>query len=203
MQPAHCHKNCAMGNDILVLDPRVFPLDATPENVRLICDRHHGVGADGVCCGRLPGSAQFAMRYYNPDGSLAEMSGNGLRVFARYLRDQGYAAGGSFMIATGGRACQADILDQHGERIRIAMGRAAFKSEQFLTPAEDSEADIKLNAAACVAIRKGYCASPVTEEMPGGAAIVEADENWDVWLRGSVSPVFSGNFAPGFLEGLS
>ncbi len=283
MTAVHFHKYSALGNDILVLDPLCMPLVLTSQAVKRVCDRHNGIGADGICYGPLPGRTPLAMRYYNPDGSLAETSGNGLRVFARFLRDQKYAAGDSFTIATGGRTCQVDMLDPLGERVRIDMGRASFHSGQFPAPAAGDGMDIALRingealratcvsmgnphcvlvvdkldrqqvkrlgpaiethsafpqrsnvqwlsvlgrqriaieiwergagytlssgssacAAACVAILKGYCASPVTVEMPGGEAEVEADENWNVWLTGSVEAVFSGSFAPSFLESLS
>jgi diaminopimelate epimerase len=71
----------ALGNDMLVIDPAQFDLALTPARARLLCDRHFGVGADGICYGPLPDEpGPNAMRFLNPDGSEAEKSGNGLRI---------------------------------------------------------------------------------------------------------------------------
>jgi len=118
----------ALGNDYLVLDPRVQPLSLTPERIRAICDRHYGIGSDGVLIGPLPSaSANFALRIYNPDGSEAEKSGNGLRIFCRYLWDRTLVSGNPFSIETKGGIVQAEVLDS-GERIRIEMGKVSFQS---------------------------------------------------------------------------
>ena len=77
-----------LGNDYLVIDPTVGPLDLTPERIRFICDRHFGVGSDGLLYGPLvDASGRHRVQIFNPDGSEAEKSGNGLRIFARYLYD--------------------------------------------------------------------------------------------------------------------
>lgn len=107
MTPFHLAKYTALGNDMIVIDPIHCPVVMTPENVRLICDRHFGVGADGICYGPLPGDL-FIMRFFNPDGSEAERSGNGLRIFARYLWDVGYVIGPDFVMGMG-----ADIIPTH------------------------------------------------------------------------------------------
>lgn len=91
------HKYHALGNDYLILDPARQPAaladGLTPAQAVAICDRHRGVGSDGIVYGPLPGETRpghFACQIWNPDGSLAEVSGNGLRIFARYLLDGGY-----------------------------------------------------------------------------------------------------------------
>ena len=87
----------ALGNDMVVIDPAKFDLELTPTRIQLICDRHVGVGADGICYGPLPNIAQpLTMRFWNPDGNMAEKSGNGLRIFARYLWDAGYVGSITF-----------------------------------------------------------------------------------------------------------
>src|SRR5579875_539867 len=71
----------AAGNDFLVVldDKPSRPVALTPAEVRALCDRHRGVGADGVILGRLaPAPADLEMRLHNADGSEAEMSGNGI-----------------------------------------------------------------------------------------------------------------------------
>ncbi|MBE7532440.1 MAG: diaminopimelate epimerase [Ardenticatenaceae bacterium] len=106
--PFHLAKYTALGNDMIVIDPAHCPVALTPENVRLICDRHFGVGADGICYGPLSGNAPFIMRFFNPDGSEAERSGNGLRIFARYLWDADYVTSPDFMMGMG-----ADTIPTH------------------------------------------------------------------------------------------
>jgi len=76
--------NCA-GNDFVMIDNRLGDLQLAPEQIVKICDRHRGVGADGVLVlERATNGADFRMRYYNADGGEAEMCGNGARCFARY-----------------------------------------------------------------------------------------------------------------------
>ncbi|MEJ5198376.1 MAG: diaminopimelate decarboxylase, partial [Anaerolineae bacterium] len=92
----------ALGNDYLVLDPADWPAPPTAAQIRRLCDRHAGVGADGVLWGPLPAETPdmrgraFRLRLFNPDGSEFEKSGNGLRIFARYLWDGGRPAGPDF-----------------------------------------------------------------------------------------------------------
>ena len=79
----------ALGNDYLVIDPKDLPAPLTVDQIKLICHRNFGVGSDGILLGPLPSKkAAFALRIFNPDGSEAEKSGNGLRIFSRYLWDR-------------------------------------------------------------------------------------------------------------------
>ncbi len=80
------HKYHALGNDYIVLDPADFPewKEPTLAQIRVICHRNFGVGSDGILWGPLPtAKAAFGLRIFNPDGSEAEKSGNGLRIFSR------------------------------------------------------------------------------------------------------------------------
>src|SRR4051812_50193540 len=73
------------GNDFVMIDNRIGDLELGSEQIAKICDRHRGVGADGVLVlERAANGAGFRMRYYNADGGEAEMCGNGARCFARY-----------------------------------------------------------------------------------------------------------------------
>src|ERR1051325_4174857 len=79
----------ALGNDYLVIDPKDLPSPLTPEQNKTICHRNFGAGSDGILLGPLPSTkAHFGLRIFNPDASEAEKSGNGLRIFSRYLWDQ-------------------------------------------------------------------------------------------------------------------
>jgi diaminopimelate epimerase len=128
MATSYCiHKYQALGNDMLVIDPAQFELVLTPARVRLLCDRHFGIGADGICYGPLahePGPN--AMRFLNPDGSEAEKSGNGLRIFARYLWDAGTVNGRSYPITIQNQPIQAEVLDDKAHTIALEMGKLTF-----------------------------------------------------------------------------
>lgn len=119
----HFAKYSALGNDMIVIDPARCDIPLTPANIRLICDRHFGVGADGICYGPLAGTAVTtpALRFFNPDGSEAERSGNGLRIFARYVADAHYQAGSEFTLSMGGTFIPAQIDGKTGS-VTLLMG---------------------------------------------------------------------------------
>src|SRR5216117_4106794 len=108
-------KSHGLGNDYLVVDPERVTFPLTPEAVRLLCDRNMGVGSDGVLAVTPPQGADFAVRIFNPDGSEAEKSGNGLRIFAKFLYDHGYTRQERFTIDTMGGRVTAQL--------RVAEGR--------------------------------------------------------------------------------
>jgi diaminopimelate epimerase len=123
----------ALGNDYLVLDPRDQGSLTAPhaEQIKTICDRHYGVGSDGILFGPLPSSkASFALQIYNPDGSEAEKSGNGIRIFCRYLWDEKLVGGNVFSIETKGGVVQAQLLG-NGKLVRVEMGKVSFRSEDI------------------------------------------------------------------------
>jgi diaminopimelate epimerase len=128
----HFHKYQALGNDMVVIDPATFDLPLSPATIRLICDRHFGLGADGICYGPLPGEEQpRKMRFFNPDGSEAEKSGNGLRIFARYLWDREYVSSPDFDISIGGELVQVQVKDEAAQTITMTMGRLSFHSQEI------------------------------------------------------------------------
>lgn len=115
----------ALGNDYLVVEP-VIEMNA--EIARRLCDRHYGVGADGVLLGPLPSTtADYGLRIYNPDGSLAEKSGNGLRIFAHYLWDTGRVQEAPFSVQTAGGLVKIRVYPG-GSPVTVEMGRARFES---------------------------------------------------------------------------
>ena len=146
---ARFYKYQALGNDMLVLDPATFDLPLTPAACRLLCDRHFGLGADGICYGPLPGQAHpRLMRFINPDGSEAEKSGNGLRIFARYLWDRGYVGTPDFNISINGEAVQVRLRDKTGRAFTIDMGRLSFCSSEIPVsgpPREVVEEPLEIN----------------------------------------------------------
>jgi diaminopimelate epimerase len=119
----------ALGNDYLVADGRDrAPL--APDLVRRICDRHFGVGSDGILWHEAATDRGISLRIYNPDGSEAEKSGNGLRIFARYLFDRGLVGTEPFAVATPGGRVSCRILDG-GARVEVEMGRVSFSSRDI------------------------------------------------------------------------
>jgi diaminopimelate epimerase len=128
------HKYHALGNDYIVLDPRDFPSwqpAPTIEQIRVVCHRNFGVGSDGILWGPLPSQkSQFGLRIFNPDGSEAEKSGNGLRIFSRFLYDQGLVKEPNFTVEVpGGQVAVA--LKDNAQLISIAMGHVSFSSEKI------------------------------------------------------------------------
>jgi diaminopimelate epimerase len=92
----------ALGNDYLVITPQeADELDQHPEVIQRICHRHYGIGSDGILWGPVATqNAKFGLRIFNPDGSEAEKSGNGIRIFSRWLWDQGLVIDEPFEIWT-------------------------------------------------------------------------------------------------------
>jgi len=128
------NKYHALGNDYVVLDPRDYPAWATgpnPAQIRVICHRNFGIGSDGILWGPLPSTvSDFALRIFNPDGSEAEKSGNGLRIFSRYLWDLGLVKNTAFTIETPGGRVRSEIKHD-GRLITVAMGTVSFTSTQI------------------------------------------------------------------------
>lgn len=128
------HKYHALGNDYIVLNPADFP-DWKPAptvgQIRVVCHRNFGVGSDGILWGPLPSQqSEFGLRIFNPDGSEAEKSGNGLRIFSRFLWDQGLVRNPKFTVETPGGHVQSEIKEQ-GRLITVAMGAVSFDSARI------------------------------------------------------------------------
>ena len=125
------HKYHALGNDYIVLDPAEIGGLPSTEAVRRICHRNFGVGSDGILFGPSETSeADFGLRIFNPDGSEAEKSGNGLRIFARYLWDCGKVGSEAFTILTPGGVVEAKVSED-GTSVTIEMGRVSFDSTKI------------------------------------------------------------------------
>ena len=119
-----------LGNDYLVFDPNRNKLRLSPANVRLLCDRNFGVGADGVVEGPLLEDERISVRIWNSDGSMTENSGNGVRIFAKYLKDGGYVQKKNFAIHTQGGEASIHYLNEEGTRLKVSMGKVSFWSDE-------------------------------------------------------------------------
>ena len=125
------YKYQALGNDYIVIPASSAPNGLTEAQVIRICDRHYGVGSDGVLLGPLPtAEADFRLRLFNPDGGEFEKSGNGLRAFTRYLWDEGLVSGEPFTIMTPGGQVTAQVFE-NGRRVQLDMGRVSFDSRDI------------------------------------------------------------------------
>lgn len=133
-------KYTSQGNDYIVIDPNRVTLPMTPKNIRKICDRRIGIGADGILHGPHLKGENLGLFTYNADGSMCARSGNGLRIFSRYLIDHDY--------------CQSDIVcitllpakhpvEVHktsaGNQFVVNMGKYAFELKKNASAGERPE----------------------------------------------------------------
>ena len=158
------HKYHALGNDYIVLDPRDFPSwkpAPTVEQIRVVCHRNFGVGSDGILWGPLPSpQSEFGLRIFNPDGSEAEKSGNGLRIFSRFLWDQGLVKRPNFTVETPGGHVQVAIKDG-GKLLTIAMGSVSFDSAKIPVNVTGAPREV-LNEKITILDREfTYCAATI------------------------------------------
>ena len=127
----HFIKYHALGNDYIVLNPADFGNKLEPSKIKLICHRNYGVGSDGILFGPLEASeCDFALRIFNPDGSEAEKSGNGLRIFSRYLGDNGLVSDEPFTILTAGGMVRCQV-NKKARMVKVEMGKVSFDSSQI------------------------------------------------------------------------
>lgn len=126
MSPISFSKYHALGNDYLVLEPRDYSHVPDAAFTVRVCHRNFGLGSDGILYGPLPSTqAQFGLRIFNPDGSEAEKSGNGLRIFAKYLYDTGLVDSRPFTVETPGGVVTCEVRPG-GTWITVEMGRVSF-----------------------------------------------------------------------------
>jgi diaminopimelate epimerase len=149
----------ALGNDYLVVDPKELSAPLTVDQIRRICHRHFGVGSDGILLGPAPSKrAAFGLRIFNPDGSEAEKSGNGLRIFSRCLWDRKLVGPDEFTIETPGGVVKSTVLDQ-GRMVRVEMGQVSFWSDQI--PVAGPRREVLNEPIEVAGKRFNYCAATV------------------------------------------
>ena len=121
----------ALGNDYIVLDPADVRDIPEPERIAAVCRRNFGIGSDGILFGptRTPAGTP-ALRIFNPDGSEAEKSGNGLRIFARYLWEKGLIGTDPATVSTPGGEVVVKV-DPDGRSVAVEMGTVSFRSEDI------------------------------------------------------------------------
>jgi diaminopimelate epimerase len=121
----------ALGNDYVIVEADALPWELTPQRIRRLCEPHFGVGSDGVLVlSRAEDAPQVAqLRIFNPDGSEAELSGNGARQAALYLRRTGWTDEDEFSILTAAGEIRPTITSAN--TATLAMGRASVTSPDF------------------------------------------------------------------------
>jgi len=174
----HFSKYHGLGNDYLVIDPKLVDVKLTPDAIRLICHRNFGVGSDGILYGPLGPSTVLRagsknlpqVRIFNPDGSEAEKSGNGLRIFAKYLFENKYVRTKKFKIKTLGGIVDVNILDDTANNIRINMGKVTFVSTEIPVAGNKREVvneTLVVNkvkySVTCASIGNPHCIIPMAE----------------------------------------
>lgn len=132
-----------LGNDYVVLDDSNINFELTEERIIRICDYHFGIGSDGILLKVPSSNADFGLKIYNPDASEAEKSGNGLRIFCKYLFDYGFTDKKEFSVETLGGLVYANIIEAENNKartIKVDMGKAIFEAAKIPVNIGDEEA---------------------------------------------------------------
>ncbi|MEM7725131.1 MAG: diaminopimelate epimerase [Cyanobacteria bacterium P01_A01_bin.45] len=140
------YKYQALGNDYLVINSQdvKFQFKLTPELIKRICHRNFGIGSDGILFTSVESEIksqikEFSLQIFNPDGTEAEKSGNGLRIFSRYLWDiEKVKLHQPFFINTLGGIVKS-VVENNGKTVRVEMGKVSFWSQDIPTTGEPRE----------------------------------------------------------------
>ena len=164
------YKYHALGNDYIVIDPNKNEVDLTEANIQRICHRNFGVGSDGILYGPMFDGDQISLKILNPDGSEAEKSGNGIRIFSKYLFDENYVKGNTFKLQMLGGEVIVEMLDNQARRIKVDMGTVTFISNEIPVSGEKREVvdetltvkneDFKVT---CASVGNPHCVIPMEE----------------------------------------
>lgn len=159
-----------LGNDYLVFDPNKNELELNEKRVKILCDRNMGLGADGILEGPFIKESHMSVKIWNPDGSVAGKSGNGVRIFAKYLKDADYVQKKNYKLMTDGGVVEITYLNEVGSRLRVSMGKLSFQSDEIPVIGEKREVineDMvfgnELYPATCVTIGNPHCVIPMRE----------------------------------------
>ncbi|WP_333791949.1 diaminopimelate epimerase [Muricomes intestini] len=159
-----------LGNDYLVYDPNKNELQLNKENAAMLCNRNMGLGSDGILEGPFIGESHMSLRIWNPDGSIAEKSGNGVRIFAKYLKDAGYVQKKNYKLVTDGGLVEITYLNEDGSRLRVSMGKLSFWSDEIPVTGERREVINEdmvfgrtLYPVTCISVGNPHCVIPMRE----------------------------------------
>ncbi len=160
-----------LGNDYFVFDPNKNELELTRVNVKLVCNKNFGMGSDGILEGPILKDDGLYVRIWNPDGSNAGQSGNGVRIFAKYLKDAGYVQKKHITMHTiSGKKVEVTYLNEDGSRLKVSMGKLSFRSDEIPVTGEKREVINEdmvfgrtLYPTTCVTIGNPHCVIPMRE----------------------------------------
>jgi diaminopimelate epimerase len=159
-------KGHGLGNDYLVMAEADLDFPLTPAAVRWICHRNWGVGSDGILLRTGSSAADVGLRIFNPDGSEAEKSGNGLRIFAKYLWERGGLRKSPMRIETPGGLVEAvcHLVGDRVAEVTVEMGRATFRAPEIPMHGPDREVvgvplqvGERLFTVTCVQVGNPHC----------------------------------------------
>jgi diaminopimelate epimerase len=159
----------ALGNDYLIFEADRLPWELTATRIEWLCDQHFGVGSDGVLLLSRSDDPQFVadLRIFNPDGSEAELSGNGAREAILYLRRNGWTDADEFAVGTVAGPIRPTITGEL--TCSVDMGRASTTSKDFPSGGEDGRGTLKTGGRSWefqhVSIGNPQCAIVVGEEL--------------------------------------
>lgn len=159
-------KSEALGNDFIIVDDRAGELALTAEDVERMCDRHFGIGADGLIILRASREADLAMTHHNPDGSVAEVCGNGLRCVAKYAYDRRLVGRHIVYVETGSGVREVELHFEEGlvASARVGMGKPAFETDGIPMTVDEStfiDRPLRLRdssiTATCLSVGNPHC----------------------------------------------
>jgi diaminopimelate epimerase len=161
----------ALGNDYVIVEVEDLPWDLNAERVRLLCDPHFGIGSDGVLLLSRSADPEFVakLQIFNPDGSEAELSGNGAREAILYLRRHGWTDAETFSISTAAGPITPTVTSER--TCSVAIGRAATTSKDFPSGGSDGRGTLSAGGREWdfqhVSIGNPQCAIEVGDELEG------------------------------------
>jgi diaminopimelate epimerase len=175
----------ALGNDYLILEAERLPWELTEARIEWLCDQHFGVGADGVLLLSRSENPEFVadLRIFNPDGSEAELSGNGSREAILYLRRNGWTDADEFTIGTVAGPIRPTITGEL--TCSVDMGRASTTSKDFPSGGEDGRGTLE-------AAGRSWEFQHVSIGNPQCAIVVPAEE-LDGLDLGEIGPEIEGH----------
>jgi diaminopimelate epimerase len=160
-------KSHGLGNEYVVLNQSEINFELATEIIQKICNVHYGIGSDGILLKVPSDKADFGLRIFNPDGSEAEKSGNGIRIFSKYLYDYKFAEKKIFTIETLGGIVKSKVIEENNGKafmIKVDMGQATFKSAEIPVkwPKEECFGEIlevkdKKYLMHCVSVGNPHC----------------------------------------------
>jgi diaminopimelate epimerase len=206
----------ALGNDYIVVEERNLPFPLTPSRIRRICSLHSGVGSDGILLLSETEERGFVaeLRIFNPDGSEAELSGNGAREAVMYLRTRGWTDNDSFSILTAAGEMRPRITGP--TTCTMDMGRARTTSKDFPSGGDDGTGTIGAYAFQHVSIGNPQCSIEIKDgdelealDLPAIGPAIENSElfpnrtNVSFWTRTGDSSIRARIFERGVGETMS